>query len=239
LLFPLTLAKQHFLVMAVVELKLPYPLCASPITPMHFFYFILNKTFMKILLTGALAAILLTGTATAQKVNLGIKAGLNLYNINNDNNVEYDTRTGFNVGLLGHIHLAPQLALQPEIVYSSQGAKFSVSNVETNINLGYINVPVLVQYMFDNGFRLQAGPQLGFLVNAKSKTNSVETDIKNNLQTVDFAVGGGVGYVHPASGFGVDARYNLGLSNINENGSLKSTNRGFQLGVFYLFQHKN
>jgi hypothetical protein len=47
-----------------------------------------------------------------------------------------------------------------------------------------------------------------------------------------------VGYVHTASGFGVDARYNLGLSNINESDAVKSTNRGVQVGVFYLFKHK-
>ena len=58
------------------------------------------------------------------------------------------------------------------------------------------------------------------------------------FNSVDFALGGGIGYVNPPTGFGVDARYNLGLSNINKNGSVKSTNRGFQLGVFYLFNHK-
>ena len=194
---------------------------------------------MKIFVSVALAAGLLMGTVSAQKVNIGIKAGANFYNVNNDNGSEYDTKTGLHAGLLGHIHLAPQLALQPEIVYSSQGAKSNVANINRKLNLDYINVPVLLQYMFDNGFRLQAGPQVGFLVNAKSEVNGVKTDVKESLKTVDFGVGAGVGYVHPPSGFGVDARYNLGLSNINENSTVKSTNRGFQLGVFYLFNHKN
>ncbi|MFT4833011.1 MAG: hypothetical protein ACI815_002675 [Psychroserpens sp.] len=43
----------------------------------------------------------------------------------------------------------------------------------------------------------------------------------------------------PASGFGVDARYNYGISNINEDDSSKAYNRGFQVGVFYLFKHKS
>ena len=96
----------------------------------------------------------------------------------------------------------------------------------------------MIQYMFDNGFRLQAGPQVGFLVNAKSETNNIDIDVKDNLKPVDFAIGAGVGYVNPASGLGIDARYNLGLSNINDAGTVKSSNRGFQLGVFYLFKHK-
>jgi hypothetical protein len=195
---------------------------------------------MKIYAMLALAATLMTGNAMAQHVNIGVKAGANFYNVNNDNGAEYDTKTGFHAGLLGHIHLAPQLALQPEIVYSSQGAKYKNGlGVEEKYNLDYINVPVLFQYMFDNGFRLQAGPQVGFLVSAKTKAGNVEVDYKDQTNTIDFGLGAGAGYVHVPSGFGVDLRYNLGLSNINENDAVKSHNRGFQAGVFYLFKHKN
>ena len=203
---------------------------------------------MKIILIATAATILMAGSAgkasaqhgatKAKHVSLGIKGGLNVYNIHNDNNVKYDAKTGFHLGLLGHIHLTRQLAIQPELVYSAQGAKYNVANNEVKIKLGYINVPILLQYMFDNGFRLQAGPQVGFLASAKSETNNSETDIKNNLKKVDFALGFGAGYINPTSGLGVDARYNLGLSDINETGSVKSTNRGFQLGLFYLFHHK-
>lgn len=193
---------------------------------------------MKVYLSVAVAAMLMTSTVNAQHVNIGIKGGLNLYNINNDNNAEFDTKAGFHLGLLGHIHMSKQFALQPELVYSAQGAKLTSDGVETRVKLDYINVPVMFQYMFDNGFRLQAGPQLGFLINAKSETNNISIDIKDNLNTIDFALGAGVGYINPVSGFGVDARYNLGLSNINNNSTVKSTNRGFQLGVFYQFKHK-
>ena len=193
---------------------------------------------MKLYLSVAVAAILVTATAKAQDFNIGIKGGLNIYNINNNYGAKYDNLVGFNLGLIGHIHLAKQLALQPELVYSAQGAKFTSNGVETKIKLGYINVPILLQYMFDNGFRLEAGPQFGFLVNAKAKTPNSTADIKNNFKKVDVGLGFGIGYVNPESNFGIDARYNLGLSNINENTSTKSTNRGFQVGVFYLFHHK-
>jgi hypothetical protein len=45
----------------------------------------------------------------------------------------------------------------------------------------------------------------------------------------------GASYLVPNTGFGFDARVNLGLTDINKDGNIKSTNRGFQLGVFYLF----
>ena len=194
---------------------------------------------MKFYLCMAVAAILMSATANAQHVNIGIKGGLNYYNVHNDNGVKYDAKAGLHLGLLGHIHLSHELAFQPELLYSTQGGKFSEDNSTTKLNLGYINVPLLIQYMFDNGFRLEAGPQVGFLVNAKAETGNIKVDVKKDIKSTDFALAIGVGYIG-ASGFGVDARYNLGLSNINENSysSVKSTNRGFQLGVFYLFGHK-
>ena len=199
-----------------------------------------NKT-MKLLI-GLITAILITGVASAQHgnspaghVNLGIKGGINIYNIHNDNDTKYDIRAGYNFGLLGHIHFDSQFAIQPEIVYSAQGAK----NGDTKYNLNYVNVPVLFQYMFDNGFRLQAGPQVGFLVSAKSKNNNDIINIKDNYKPIDFGVSIGASYVFPPTGFGIDARFNIGLSNINKNSAVNSTNRGVQLGVFYIFGHNS
>jgi hypothetical protein len=201
------------------------------------------KKTMKFLI-GLFTAILITGIASAQHgnspsghVNLGIKAGANVYNIHNDDNTKYGQRTGYNFGLLGHIHFNSQFAVQPEIVFSTQGA--TIDNGNTKYNLDYINVPVLFQYMFDNGFRLQAGPQVGFLISAKSKSNNNITDFKNDFNPIDFGVSIGASYVVPSTGFGIDARYNFGLSNINKNSSVNSTNRGIQLGLFYIFGHNS
>lgn len=175
----------------------------------------------------------------AQEVNIGIKGGLNSYTIGGDDTDDIDGKLGYNVGLLGHIHLSERFGLQPEIMYSTQGAKASDGNGDVKISLDYINVPVLFQYMYDNGFRIQAGPQVGFLTSAKAKADGVTVDLDESFNTIDFGLSLGASYVHPASGFGVDARYNLGLSNINEDDSSKNYNRGFQIGVFYLFKHKS
>lgn len=193
---------------------------------------------MKLYSIALIATVLITTAVSAQNMNIGIKGGLNLYNIDNDNNSEYDTKVGYHAGLLAHIHLTRQFAVQPELVYSLQGAKYTVGGVESKLNLGYVNIPVLLQYMFDNGFRLQAGPQLGFMLNAKTKVGDTKIDVKDQFKTVELGLAAGVGYVHTASGFGVDARYNYGLSDISESNAVKSTNRGFQVGVFYLFKHK-
>jgi len=203
----------------------------------------IKKKAMKFLI-GLVTAILITGIASAQHgntpvghVNIGIKGGVNLYNVHNDNDTKYDLKVGYHFGVLGHIHLKNHFAIQPEIVFSTQGAKYKIENQSTNYNLNYLNVPVLFQYMFDNGFRVQAGPQIGFLISAKSKNDNNTTDVKSDLKPIDFALSIGASYIFPPTGFGIDARYNLGLSNINENSDVNSTNRGFQLGLFYIFAY--
>ncbi len=175
------------------------------------------------------------GTASAQNINIGTKIGLNSYTINNDSGPGFDSKFGIHAGLLGHIHLSEQFAIQPELVYSMQGAKSG----NTNFNLDYINVPVLVQYMFDSGFRIQAGPQIGFLVRAKAENNNGSVDIRDDFKSIDAGLSFGASYIHTPTSFGIDARYNLGLSDISENSGVQSNSRGLQIGIFYLFDHRN
>lgn len=186
----------------------------------------------------AIAAIMISGNANAQHVNFGVKGGLNFYNIKNENNSKYDTKTGIHLGVLGHIHLDRSIAIQPELVYSSQGAKYTTAGIDYKLKLGYINLPVMLQYMFKNGFRLEAGPQVGFLISAKSVANNNSSDVKSSFKPIDFGVGLGAGYIKPSSGLGVGLRYNVGLSNINNNGPVKSSNNGFQVSLFYQLKHK-
>jgi hypothetical protein len=185
---------------------------------------------MKIFITSLFSFLLFVGVANAQHVNIGVKGGLNAYSIANGSVFDNDLELGFHLGLIGHVHLTDPIALQPELVFSMQGSK--------NTDLNYVNIPLMVQYMYNNGFRIQAGPQLGVLVSAKSKINNVQTDVKGDYESIDLALGAGISYVNPATDFGVDIRYNHGLTNISKSDMAAIYNRGFQLGVFYLINHK-
>lgn len=185
---------------------------------------------MKIIITTLVSLFLMVGVANAQHVNIGIKGGLNAYTVTDGSVFDNDLKVGFNLGLIGHVHLADPIALQPELVYSRQGNK--------DVNLDYINIPLMFQYMYDNGFRLQAGPQLGFLVGAKSEIAGEKIDVKDEFESIDLALGAGLSYVNPATNFGVDFRYNHGLTNLSKVDGPSYYNRGFQVGVFYLFNHE-
>lgn len=176
--------------------------------------------------------ILLALISTAQKrtAQLGLKAGVNIANFNDDIYTR-DARIGFHGGILIHVPVKPKLAIQPEVVYSQQGAEFTNGKQK----LDYVNIPFLFQYLFSNGFRLQTGPQIGVLANSEFKSNNgVEVDNDNNFKKTDGAWVFGFSYIS-SSRLGVDARYNLGLSDITKGGS-DVMNRVWQIGMFYQFQ---
>lgn len=172
--------------------------------------------------------------AHGQETHFGVKAGVNIASVGIDGGDDYNGKAGFHAGGLAHIHITRQFALQPELVFSMQGGKDD--NVKLRLN--YINVPLLAQYMTNDGFRLQTGPQLGFMVSAERKTGNVEIDVKDDLSTIDFSWVFGAGYLFP-SGFGIDARYNLGISNISDDNRFEARNRVLQAGIFYQFMHGN
>ncbi len=169
----------------------------------------------------------------AQETHWGVKAGVNISSVAIDGGDDYASKAGFHVGGLAHIHLNKNWALQPEAVFSTQGGKDD-DNDDIKLKLNYINIPLLVQYMTADGFRLQTGPQLGILLSAESKIGDIETDVNDDLSTIDFSWSFGAGYLFP-SGFGIDARYNHGISNISDDETFEARNRVFQVGLFYQF----
>lgn len=190
----------------------------------------------------AASAVLFASAAVNAQHNVrwGVKAGANFATINTESSApDWGSRTGVHAGLLAHIHLNKSWAIQPELVYSLQGSKAPVGSQTQVNNLHYVNVPVLVQYMFDNGFRLQTGPQLGILAGANTKitggTHTSNTDLYNKA---DFSWSFGGGYLSNI-GLGVDARYNLGLTDVYKPGAMKESNGVFQLGLFYMFNHRS
>lgn len=180
------------------------------------------------------ATFFLITDANAQQVHFGIKGGVNVSQLHFNDATNLDSKVGLNAGFLAHIHASKTWAIQPELIYSLEGAKGRIANVNYTYNLNYLNVPVLLQYMFENGFRLEGGPQIGFLINARTKVNGSSSDNKGFKSTA-FSIPLGVGYL-TTSGLGFDARYAFGLSNINDNDSGPTIQSNvFQFGIFYQF----
>ncbi|MBD0278243.1 MAG: PorT family protein [Bacteroidota bacterium] len=186
------------------------------------------------------AVLLKTVLLAQEQPKFGLKGGLNLAKLKATQyaSSDLDFRASAHVGGLAHIHLTPQWALQPEVVYSGQGMKQQYQGSNYTWKLDYLNIPVMIQYMFNNGFRIEAGPQLGILLGAKFENDET---LKNDLKTTDFSVGAGISYLSN-SGLGVGVRYNHGVTNINNRpnrSTYELNNRVLQLGLFYLFDHSH
>ncbi|PUB27460.1 putative outer membrane protein [Elizabethkingia sp. YR214] len=173
----------------------------------------------------------------------GIKAGGNLSSITaNDSKSKF----GFYAGAFMNAPISAEFSIQPEIVYSLQGAKangtyeiegYRITNMKQN--LGYINVPVMIQYNATPELYLEAGPEFGFLVDAKAKGDvngrSFDGNNKDSFNTFNFGLGLGLGYKF-TSNLGINARYVAGLTNIAKNsGGETAKNTNFQLGLGYTF----
>ncbi|WP_410877791.1 porin family protein [Myroides sp. DW712] len=183
----------------------------------------MKKITMSLLAIFAFSAVTVAQTPD---IKLGAKAGLNMSNLSGADNTK--SKTGFHVGALAEIFINEKFSVQPEVLYSSQGAKGKGSD-SAKFNLDYINVPIMAKYYVMDGLSVQAGPQIGFNVKAEAG----DVDVKDLINTVDFGLNFGAGYELPMGVF-FDARYDLGLTKVYKEG--KSIKNGvFQLSVGYKF----
>lgn len=199
---------------------------------------------MKKLVFVAMATMITMTTLNAQSIKFGAKAGVNFASLNGDTGeiLDLKTRTSFHVGGVAEIMFSDKFSFQPELLYSAQGTAYEDVDaaIEGTLKLDYLNVPLLGKYYVTEGFSIQAGPQVGLLLSAKSEFevagDSQEEDVKDAVSGVDFGLNFGLGYKLP-SGLFFDARYNLGLSNVNDGDSdiIDDKNGVIQISVGFSF----
>lgn len=213
-------------------------------------------------LTSILAALYLIGLspggALGQGSTLGLKGGLNVSTLSIEDpaqpDLELESRTGLVLGAFLECGGESWFALQGEVNYSQNGAKVRGGSSASRIDLDYIRVPVLI--MARIGHRenslyplAYAGPQLAFEVSCSVEADSDggsqsygcdSEELENPLETrnVEFGLvfGGGVEYLFGGFKMELDARYNLGLSNMNGGtdasvASLKNRGWSFTVGL--------
>jgi hypothetical protein len=129
------------------------------------------------------------------------------------------------------------LSLQPELLYSSVGAKMNILGIKASSRLNYLSLPIMLRYNPQPIFNLHAGPQIGFLVSAKEELEGLSEDAMDAYKQLDVGLGIGAGVELPI-GIGFSARYVLGIANIADMSDAdeiegKFTNNVFQISVNY------
>lgn len=204
---------------------------------------------MKKLLFVTLIMLVAVSLSSLAQTKFGLKAGVNITNLGGDAD-DYDARIAPYFGGFASFAISEKLSFQPELLYSMKGAKSSYTEeeegielkVEETLKLTYLDIPLMFKYNVGGRLNLQAGPQVSLLLSAKNKYEgkamgisfSTEEDLKDGFKGLDFGLGFGLGYDFGA--IGIDAKYNLGLSNIADSeGDFKVTNNVIQIGVSYKF----
>lgn len=152
---------------------------------------------------------------SAQDINFGAKAGVNFTTITGDDLDSFSSRTAFHLGFVAEIGITETFSFQPELLYSAQGSDYSEDSFEGSLKVDYLNLPLMAKFYVAEGFSLEAGPQVGFLLSAKDVYDDEEDDWSDITKGIDFGLNFGVGY-KLESGLNFGARYNLGLSDMND-----------------------
>ncbi len=204
-----------------------------------------------ILSLGLLAGV--SVAAQAQSAKFGIKAGASLSNLVGGG-ANGQGLFGFNGGAFANFALSDAISIQPELLYSMKGFRREQSDnfygtnytIKATSRIHNIDIPVLAR-VSANGLFMEFGPQIGFNVAAKSKaevtqgtrTNTDESDFKDDIKPVELGFAAGVGY-QLSNGPGIGLRYNGGLTNIAKDNDTSSAVRNtvFQLYLSYMFGGK-
>jgi hypothetical protein len=168
----------------------------------------------------------------AQNFQLGLKGGINVSNFTGSTfeNVDKKALLGFHGGAFLSLLFGDHVALQPEALFSTQGARVSTVNGNERWRVNYLNVPVNLKFRFNGGFYLEAGPQVGFKLSENIPNQSTE-DFAENM---DFSVNAGLGF-HGKSGLGIGGRYVLGISKVGNLDDDDFDNPRFRNGVAQIF----
>lgn len=151
----------------------------------------------------ALAAFI--ASVDAQKINFGIKAGLNIANQDYESegiSISPDARTSFHVGGFVTYMISDKIGVQPELLYNDVGSQWDMVDEQLDVKVQYLSLPVLVRYQPIDLLNIHFGPQLSYRLKAERGNDNVDDD----TQDIEVAAAIGAGVDLPV-GIGLSARY--------------------------------
>tara|TARA_B110001454_G_scaffold196294_1_gene199098 strand:- start:820 stop:1494 length:675 start_codon:yes stop_codon:yes gene_type:complete len=129
----------------------------------------------------AILALILGDKVSTEKFNLSLEIGGNFTHYSHLENFDR-TRLGINFGIAGNIKVSPRFYISPNVIFlGDRKIKFNslspdttneilnnqFSNVPTDLNLSYIDIPILFSYLNKReNFKYSFGPQYSFLQKA-------------------------------------------------------------------------
>jgi hypothetical protein len=190
---------------------------------------------MKKAILASIMLMLLFSSSTLAQFKIGPKFGINLSSISDDPDydasVDQSSHFGFIFGAAAELGIVSPIFLEIQLLYITKGEDLAGQDqqgqqAEQILTANYLEIPILVKAKFPAGPvnpYVFLGPNIGLLLSANSEFTAggqtQDTDIKDNLSSIDFALdfGAGVGIpIAPVVSLTFDVRYSLGLTDITE-----------------------
>jgi hypothetical protein len=177
---------------------------------------------MRLLFTLFLAFSMISSKAqtniTTSSVKYGIKAGINVSNMNFNkgvpappNTINASWKPGFLAGLLMQVPLTGKFYIQPEYLYLQSNGENT--NTRLKYNMTFVSLPVLFKYEAIPNLFLTAGPQFDLLIKATEDDQGKKTDITHDTEERSIFAVGGVEF-SPFTKLNIGARYLHGFNHI-------------------------
>ena len=183
----------------------------------------------------------------------GFKAGGNISKYIGNSLTDYKGSFGFYLGGFSKFNITKRFKIQAEILYGLQGSKELtgevefrgtieqepiIINVERKTTESTFITPIVGQFYLTENLYLEAGPQVGLIINSKSIITNVPSElldiseIKVNYDSFDFGVTIGMGF-NLINNIGINTRYYFGLIERYNINNIRSS--VWNLGIEYKF----
>jgi len=183
---------------------------------------------------------------TKSKIRIGVLGGINLADIKSSSEQDRKTNNSPAFGLTTEFHIIHALSLKVEPMYLNKGAKLlegedPMEEPEAHLKSSYLELPVTLKYSFLDGISpyLMVGTEIGYQLNTKLSIvfPGLETtvDMTEVTKNFEFGTSFGCGLDIPLNSLNLffDCKYTIGLTNMQETGSVTIDIGGVQIPIDY------
>lgn len=206
----------------------------------------------------AILALIFGDKVASEKFNLSMEIGGNFNHYSNLDN--YDrTKLGINFGIAGNVKVSERFYISPAIFFlgnrkmkfenlslntASSSLNSNFQNVPTDLNLNYLDIPIMFSYMNKKGnFKYSIGPQFSFLQSANmvyfGEEGEFTENFKSNMNSQDFGFITDIAYIlkdfKPNKEIHIHLRYYYGWNDAFSDAFNANRNRSSYLSVLLSF----
>jgi hypothetical protein len=168
--------------------------------------------------------------------HIGVKGGANIIKIDGKS-FKDEFKYGYHLGGFAEISLNKEWSINPEVLFNQYSTTLDsnyksiyenvIASDQSKVKLGYLSIPIVLNYKLLGPISLQAGPQFGILID---KNKTLLQNGGNAFKNGDFSLLAGAQV--KVAAFRFTGRYVVGLNNINDiDNQDKWKSQGFQLSV--------